>query len=115
MVLIHALKSKKKSFCFYFSYLIKHAAITEGKLRFLRSRWGGKLLILNKYLFSSNKRKQIGSTVKIWWRCTYCSKRKTNPCHARCITKNNEIIKISSPNHNHPPQLSSTKKDDKKK
>ncbi|XP_070506022.1 modifier of mdg4-like isoform X36 [Chironomus tepperi] len=90
-------------------------AITEGKLHFLRSRWGGKLLILNKYLYSSNKRKQIGSTVKIWWRCTYCSKRKANPCHARCITKNNEIIKISAPNHNHPPQLSSTKKDDKKK
>ncbi|KAG5672373.1 hypothetical protein PVAND_002505 [Polypedilum vanderplanki] len=56
-----------------------------------------------------NKRKQIGSSVKIWWRCTFCSKRKKNPCHARCITNNNEIIKISSPSHNHPPQLNSTK------
>lgn len=94
--------------CFPFSlflFLFRYAA---GKLRFIRSRWGGKLLVLNKYLYSQNKRLQIdGSSTKIWWRCTFCSQRKKNPCHARCITKDNEIVKISSSFHNHPPPCTS--------
>jgi anaerobic selenocysteine-containing dehydrogenase len=82
-------------FCLYF----KAAKSRNGKLRFVKSRWGGKLLVLDGYYFSSNKRDNKGVT---YYRCTFCSSRKKNPCHARCIVRNGKIVKISNSHHNHP-------------
>lgn len=74
----------------------------EGKLRFISSRWGGKLLVVNNYLFSSNKRDKNGTT---YWRCTFCSQRKKDPCKVRCRTRNGEVANVTSV-HNHAAQLS---------
>lgn len=86
--------------CLLSYFFSLHAAKSHGKLRFINSRWGGKLLVLNGYQFSSNKRDSKGVT---YYRCTFCSSRKKNPCHARCIVRNGELVKISAAEHNHPP------------
>ena len=85
---------------FVFLSLFCAAISQEGKLRFISSRWGGKLLVINGYSFSSNRCDGKGVT---YYRCTFCSSRKKNPCHARCIVRNNKLAKFSSPVHNHPP------------
>lgn len=73
----------------------------DGKLHYIRSRWGGKLLVIDSFLFSSNKRQSNGRT---YWRCTFCSARKKDPCKVRCCTKDGQVIKFPSI-HNHAPQL----------
>lgn len=83
--------------------IFTHAA--EGRLRFVRSRYGGKLLMVNNFTFTKNKRLPNGTT---YWRCTIYSRRKKNPCQVRCQTRNGEILKVTSV-HNHPPKKNKTK------
>lgn len=64
----------------------------------MQSRWGGKLLVHKNYLFSSNKRYLDVQ----YWRCTFSSCRKKNPCHVKCRTKNGKVINLTG-THNHPP------------
>lgn len=69
-----------------------------GKLHFIQSRWGGKLLVVNNYLFTSNKQH---ANVQ-YWRCTFSSIRKKNPCNVKCRTKCGKVVNLTGI-HNHPP------------
>jgi FLYWCH zinc finger domain len=82
------------------SFSLFKTLTANGKLHFILSRWGGKLLVVNNFLFSSNKRQNDVE----YWRCTFCSARKKDPCQVRCRTGNGKILKITA-QHNHPPQL----------
>jgi hypothetical protein len=70
-----------------------------GKLQYVLSRWGGKLLVVDDFTFTSNKRQNDVE----YWRCTFCSARKKEPCKARCRTQSGRVFGNSVP-HNHPPQ-----------
>ncbi|XP_065073210.1 modifier of mdg4-like isoform X15 [Ochlerotatus camptorhynchus] len=73
------------------------------KLLFVRSRWGRKLLIYERYAFFSNKR--VKTTNTTYWRCTYSSNRKgPNRCTVRCITRDNQVINFHG-HHNHPEEM----------
>nr|XP_029723723.1 modifier of mdg4-like isoform X33 [Aedes albopictus] len=74
------------------------------KLLFVRSRWGRKLLIYERYVFFSNKRVEATNTT--YWRCTFSSNRKgPNRCSVRCITRDNRVINFHGL-HNHSEEMS---------
>lgn len=65
------------------------------------------MLVVDSYLFTINKKHPKGAT---YWRCTFASARKSNPCQVRCKTYNNKISNIVG-NHNHDTELYSKNKD----
>lgn len=88
----------------FFIYLFAITALTrtKSKLRYIKSRWGGKLLVVGKYRFSSNRKRKD----TIYWRCTFGTARKQTPCCVRCRTKNGILVKIiGAHNHEPPPQI----------
>lgn len=101
---------------FYFIFIVNNERVElqakeeeeEGeeepnKLLFVRSRWGRKLLIYERFAFFSNKRVEATNTT--YWRCTYSSNRKgPNRCTVRCITRNNQVINLHG-HHNHPEEM----------
>lgn len=84
--------------------LVKEDEEEPSKLLFVRSRWGRKLLIYERYAFFSNKR--VKATNTTYWRCTYSSNRKAmaNRCTVRCITRDNQVINCHG-HHNHPEEM----------
>lgn len=95
--------SLNKLFHLIFIVLIERLEEPD-KLLFVRSRWGRKLLVYERYVFFSNKRVEATNTT--YWRCTFSSNRKgPNRCSVRCITRDNHVINFHGL-HNHPEEMS---------
>ncbi|XP_062556500.1 modifier of mdg4-like isoform X29 [Armigeres subalbatus] len=73
------------------------------RMLFVRSRWGRKLLVYERYAFFANKRMEATNTT--YWRCTFSSNRKgPNRCSVRCITRDDQLINFHG-QHNHPEEM----------
>uniref|UniRef100_A0A182NKW8 BEN domain-containing protein n=1 Tax=Anopheles dirus TaxID=7168 RepID=A0A182NKW8_9DIPT len=70
-----------------------------GKMLFVRSPWGRKLLVYDGYTYCTNKRVQATNTT--YWRCTMAHRRHVQSlCESRCTVRDGRIVKMCG-KHNH--------------
>ncbi|XP_055704534.1 modifier of mdg4-like isoform X21 [Phlebotomus papatasi] len=86
--------------------IIEHEDESNVTMSFRQTSMGRPCLELNGFTFLYNK--SVESTGTTYWRCSFSSARKKNPCDVRCITRHG-ILQKRSGSHNHPPLIKSTK------
>ncbi|XP_062698310.1 FLYWCH-type zinc finger-containing protein 1-like [Aedes albopictus] len=83
---------------FLIERLVEPELIKEepNKLLFVRSRWGRKLLIYERYVFFSNKRVEATNTT--YWRCAYSQELKfiKSPWSTPCLVINDFLYNCHS-------------------
>uniref|UniRef100_A0A1B0GN86 FLYWCH-type domain-containing protein n=1 Tax=Phlebotomus papatasi TaxID=29031 RepID=A0A1B0GN86_PHLPP len=82
--------------------IIEHEDESNVTMSFRQTSMGRPCLELNGFTFLYNK--SVESTGTTYWRCSFSSARKKNPCDVRCITRHG-ILQKRSGSHNHPPLI----------
>lgn len=90
---------------FVFLDFFSITTFAENEAQFRSTNRGGRKLIHNGYAFTVNRK--MNSSVISWKCCRY----KIYGCYARAVTKvidGREYVKLSKPNHTHPPETNIT-------